>query len=275
MVRLLLPSLRRNEIINIAFALLIAVSSSSAFQPPCCKSSVTVNQSRSLTADRTSKSSLSRQRTNRDRSYRSSPLFGIVEDIESLASTAAETWSVETTPFLEPDIAAQVEERFQDRGDVIAYRVVGGRRLIAESPNVGKGEGRRCRFVLMHPDLGLDIATAEAEHCHVVMVENVNVGASNTFPNALAAIGIDLDYVGDIVTVDSSTVYFVIDPSVTKPCLRLLSKELVGVGINVSVMDDHEFMPDGEIQEMKLSRILERQMNRKKLEKGYVQFGSK
>ena len=64
-----------------------------------------------------------------------------------------------------------------------------------------------------------------------------------------------------------------IDPNVAKQCLRLLSKELVGPGINLSVCEDNEFMPDGVIQEMKLSRILERQMERKKLEEGYVQFG--
>jgi hypothetical protein len=38
-------------------------------------------------------------------------------------------------------------------------------------------------------------------------------------------------------------------------------------------VDSHEFMKHGEMQEMKLSRVLERQMERKKYEKGYVQFG--
>ena len=181
--------------------------------------------------------------------------------------------SVETTTFLETDEALQVEVKFQDRGDVVAFCVLGGRRLAPTSPDeIAKGEGRRSRFVFMHPDLGLDAATAEAQYCTVILVENVNLKASNAFPNALAGIGIDLENVGDIVVVDDSTVYLVVDPVVAKQCLRLLSKELVGVGISLSVVDEHEFMPDGEIQEMKLSRILERKMDRKKYEQGYVQF---
>lgn len=203
------------------------------------------------------------------------PLYSLLADVESKAAVAVETWSVETTPFLEPELAAKIEEKFQDRGDVIAYRLLGGRRrpIESEGKGVSSGEGMRSRFVLMHPDLGLDIATAEAEYCTVIRVENVNIGASNTFPNALASIGVHLEDVGDIVIEDSSTAYLVVDPNVAKQCMRLLSKELVGAGINLSVCEANEFMPDGEIQEMKLSRILERQMERKKLEEGYVQFG--
>eukprot|EP00584_Thalassiosira_punctigera_P019320 CAMPEP_0172552402 /NCGR_PEP_ID=MMETSP1067-20121228/44761_1 /TAXON_ID=265564 ORGANISM="Thalassiosira punctigera, Strain Tpunct2005C2" /NCGR_SAMPLE_ID=MMETSP1067 /ASSEMBLY_ACC=CAM_ASM_000444 /LENGTH=197 /DNA_ID=CAMNT_0013340381 /DNA_START=328 /DNA_END=921 /DNA_ORIENTATION=+ len=193
--------------------------------------------------------------------------------IESQAAIAADTWSIECTPFMEPDVAAEVEENFQDRADVIAFRVAGGRRLLpSDSSNVSPGEGRRSRFVMMHPDLGLDIGTAESDYCTVVRVENVNVASSNTFPNALASIGVQLDNVGDIVVANSSTVYFVVDPNVAKQCMRLLSKELVGVGINLSLCGANEFMPHGEIQDMKLSRVLERQMERKKHELGYVQF---
>lgn len=204
----------------------------------------------------------------------SSPLYSVISDVESQAAIAADTWSIEATQFFEPDIASQIEEKFQDRGDVIAYRVVGGRRSPAENADesMSSGEGRRSRFVLMHPDLGLDIGTAESEYCTVIRVDNVNVASSNTLPNALASIGVHLENVGDIIVYDSSTVYLVVDPNVAKQCLRLLSKELVGVGINLSVCDSTEFMPHGEIQEMKLSRILERQMERKKLEGGYVQF---
>eukprot|EP00571_Detonula_confervacea_P003908 CAMPEP_0172325222 /NCGR_PEP_ID=MMETSP1058-20130122/53439_1 /TAXON_ID=83371 /ORGANISM="Detonula confervacea, Strain CCMP 353" /LENGTH=257 /DNA_ID=CAMNT_0013041703 /DNA_START=162 /DNA_END=935 /DNA_ORIENTATION=+ len=203
------------------------------------------------------------------------PLYSIFTDIESLATKAADTWGIESTLFMEPDIASQIEEQFQDRGDVIAFRVVGGRRrsLPVGSDDASPGEGRRSRFVLMHPDLGLDLATAESEYCTVIRVDNVNVAGSNTFPNALASIGVHLENVGDIVVEDSSTVYLVVDPTVAKQCLRLLSKELMGAGINLSVCEDNEFMPDGEMQEMKLSRILERQMERKKLEQGFVQFG--
>lgn len=197
-------------------------------------------------------------------------LYGIMEDIESQASTAAETWSVEATNFLEPDVASKVEERFQDRADILAFRVVGGRRLAASCDDISNGEGRRSRFVFTHPDLGMDAATAEAEYCTVILVENVNLRASSSIPNALAGIGVDLDQVGDIVVTDEDTAYLVVDPAVAKQCVRLLSKELVGVGITLTVVDAHEFMPDGEIQEMKLSKVLERKMDRKKFEKGYV-----
>ena len=203
---------------------------------------------------------------------RISCLFGVLENVEELASTAAETWSVESTMFLEPDVALQVEQQFQDRADVLAFRIFGGRRLAPSSDDISNGEGRRSKFVFIHPDLGLDAATAEAEYCTVILVENVNLKASNTIPNALAGIGIDLDQVGDIVVTDDSTVYLVVEPAVAKQCIRLLSKELVGVGISLSVVDAHEFIPDGEIQEMKLSRILERKMDRKKFEQGFVHF---
>ena len=203
---------------------------------------------------------------------RISRLFGVLENVEELASTAAETWSVESTMFLEPDVALQVEQQFQDRADVLAFRIFGGRRLAPSSDDISNGEGRRSKFVFIHPDLVLDAATAEAEYCTVILVENVNLKASNTIPNALAGIGIDLDQVGDIVVSDDSTVYLVVEPAVAKQCIRLLSKELVGVGISLSVVDAHEFIPDGEIQEMKLSRILERKMDRKKFEQGFVHF---
>jgi len=200
----------------------------------------------------------------------------MMADIESKASIAADTWGIEATPFYEPDIANKIEQQFADRGDVSVFRVVGGRRLSPSDDNGDKilpGEGRRSRFIITHSELGLDSGTAESEYSTVIRAENVNIASSNSFPNALASIGIDLDNVGDIVVVDSSTAYLVVDPNVEKQCLRLLSKELVGVGINLEVCEDNEFMPDGVIQEMKLSRILERQMERKKLEQGFVQFG--
>eukprot|EP00984_Skeletonema_dohrnii_P018693 scaffold8780_cov71-Skeletonema_dohrnii-CCMP3373.AAC.6 len=206
----------------------------------------------------------------------STSLHGIMEAVESLAAEAADTWSIQATPFLEPADASKIEEKFQDRGDVLCLRVFGGRRLSPEQSDnntVKPGEGRRSRFVIAHADLGMDAMTAEEEYCTVVRCENVNVASSNTFPNALASIGVHLDNVGDIVIEDSNTVCFVVTPEVTKQCLRLLSKELVGTGVSLSVVDSHEFMPHGEMQEMKLSRVLERQMERKKLDAGYVQFG--
>ena len=204
----------------------------------------------------------------------STTLNGIIEAAESLAAEAADTWSIQATPFLEPADASKIEEKFQNRGDVHCFRVFGGRRLSPESDDAIKpGEGRRSRFVIAHSDLGMDVGTAEEEYCTVLRCENVDVASSNTFPNALASIGIQLENVGDIVIEDSSTVCFVVDPDVSKQCLRLLSKELVGTGVSLSIVDSHEFMPHGEMQEMKLSRVLERQMERRKLDAGYVLFG--
>lgn len=232
--------------------------------------SLSLAASSSYAFQSTSTSILSRQ----TRTPTSTSLYGIIEAVESLAAEAADTWSIQATPFLEPADASKIEEKFQDRGDVLCLRVFGGRRLSPESDNntVKPGEGRRSRFVIAHADLGMDVGTAEEEYCTVIRCENVNVASSNSFPNALASIGVHLENVGDIVIEDSNTVCFVVAPEVTKQCLRLLSKELVGTGVSLSVVDSHEFMPHGEMQEMKLSRILERQMERKKLDAGYVQF---
>jgi len=260
--------------LKLLLVLPLLMTPTSAFQPSLCGCDHgVVGQKCSSTKNRHGQQSLSRQ-INHARHLAVVPLYSIMTDIESQAAVAADTWSIESTPFMDPDIAAKVEEQFQGRADVTAFRVAGGRRLLpVGSTKVSPGEGRRSRFVLMHPDLGLDLPTAESEYCSVIRVDNVNVAASNTIPNALALIGVHLDNVGDIVVEDSSTVYLVVDPNVAKQCLRLLSKELVGPGINLSLCGDSEFMPQGEIQDMKLSRVLERQMERKKHDQGFVQFG--
>ena len=209
----------------------------------------------------------------------------VMADVESRAACAIETWSVEATPFMEPELADVVERMLMDRGDVASFRISGGRRRCSPPPPGGEGGGsstststsvegvRRSRFVLVHPDLGLDAGTAETQHAAVVRVRNVDLNSSNTIPDALASIGVHLDDVGDVVVSSSSTVHLVVDPSVVRPCLRLLSKELRGVGIDVTLREQNEFMPGGTMQEMKLSKSLERQMGRKKYEGGYVRFG--
>ena len=202
----------------------------------------------------------------------------LLSDIESQATLAIDTWSIEATPFLEPNDANQVQELFQHRGDVAFHRVVGGRRtpsqiLTDDTTSLSNGEGRRSRLILFHPDLGLDSASAERDYCSVLRIQNVNLASSNTFPNALASIGIPLELVGDIiVTASDNDAYMVVDPTISKRIQRLLSKELVGVGISLEVCDDNEFMPSGIVQEMKLSKVLERRVERKKYEQGYVAF---
>ncbi len=219
--------------------------------------------------------------------FRQHLLSTLLSDIESQATTAIETWSIESTPFLEPKVANQVQELFQHRGDVTVYRLVGGRRTPSQltdnydgdsTTSLSNGEGRRSRFILFHPDLGLDLASAERDYCAVLRIQNVNLASSNTFPNALASIGIPLEFVGDIIitsdTTNSSVVsYMVVDPTVSKRIQRLLPKELVGIGISLDLCDDNEFMPSGVVQEMKLSKVLERRVERKKHEQGYVTFG--
>ena len=78
---------------------------------------------------------------------------------------------------------------------------------------------------------------------------------------------------GDLVVEDSSTAYLIVDPEVAMKCIRILPKELPGRGISLAEMGDGEVVPDGTFQEMKLSKLLERELERKKLAKGYVQFG--
>jgi RNA-binding protein YlmH len=202
----------------------------------------------------------------------------VMADVESRAACAIETWSVEATPFMEPECADAIERMLAARADVAAFRIVGGRRRCAPpggggSSSASSGEGRRSRFVLVHPDLGLDSGTAEIQHTAVVRVRNVDLDSSNTVPNALASIGVHLDDVGDVVVSSPSTVHLVVDPGVVGPCLRLLSKELRGVGIDLALCEQNEFMPHGTMQEMKLSRSLERRMGRKKYEGGFVRFG--
>lgn len=121
----------------------------------------------------------------------------------------------------------------------------------------------------------MDVRTAEIQHSCVIRIDNVDLNSSNTIPNALASIGVSLEHVGDVVITPSpeNAVYLVVDPNVAKRCTNLLSKELRGIGISVSSCDDAEFMPHGEIVEMKLSKMLERRLDRKGHGRGYVRFG--
>ena len=78
----------------------------------------------------------------------------------------------------------------------------------------------------------------------------------------------DVKGIGDIVITNNNdeggTVYIIVDPSVVSRCIRLLSKELTGVGISLSLCEQNECMPHGSIvQDMKLNRTTERQIGRK------------
>jgi hypothetical protein len=257
----------------------------------------------------------------------------VIKDAEARATVAIETWSIEVTPFMEPNDADMIERLFIKRGDVAVLRIVGGQRrpsslmsvdvstttssitkaaaavtttkskiklnehytqllsrgIVTDDEIIETSQsdnsysyGRRSRFVITHPDLILDVNTAEAQYTNMIRITNVNIkSCKSTFPDILASIGVHLDTIGDIVIdtnnnddESSGTVYIIVDPSVVTRCIRLLSKELMGVGISVSLCEENECMPhDGYIiQEMKLNRNTERQIGRKKYEDGYIRY---
>lgn len=240
----------------------------------------------------------------------------VMKDAEARATVAIETWSIEVTPFMEPSDADIIESMFMKRGDVTVLRIVGGQRRSSPMVDVSLGPssitkaastksnvklneyytqllsrdeietqsdpskiyGRRSRFVITNPDLGLDINTAENQYTNMICISNVDAkSCSQTFPDTLANIGVHLDNIGDIVITNNNdeggTVYIIVDPSVVSRCIRLLSKELKGVGISLSLCEQNECMPHGSIvQDMKLNRTTERQIGRKKYEDGYVRF---
>jgi hypothetical protein len=262
----------------------------------------------------------------------------IIKDAEARATVAIETWSIEVTPFMEPNDADIIERLFMKRGDVAVLRIVGGQRRSSSSMDMDVSTttssitkaatattkskvklndyytqllsrglvtdnemletqsdtssssilgdyGRRSRFVITHPDLILDVNTAEAQYTNMIRITNVNIKSCKyTFPDILASIGVHLDTIGDIVIdtnnknddENSGTVYIIVDPSVVTRCIRLLSKELMGVGISVSLCEENECMPphDGYtiVTDMKLNRTTERQIGRKKYKDGYIRF---
>ena len=179
-----------------------------------------------------------------------------VDDIENKALAASEAWDIHVTPFLATKEAGMVEERLQNRADVSCIRV-GGR---------GAGHGdksSRSRFVFSNPELGIDAAAAEAEHCAVVLVKNAKTNSVNDpWPNILSRIGVDLDDVGDVVVVEGigAGCYIAVSPSVSKQCVRLLPKEIMGSGVLVSLLESGASIPDeGELQDMEVQRLDKRQ----------------
>jgi hypothetical protein len=172
-----------------------------------------------------------------------------LDEIESQAQEAAENWGISVTPFLSDVDAKLVEERLSSRAD-LGYVRVGG-----------LSDFSRSRFVLSNPDLGLEAATAEEEHCVVLCVDNLSM--AQPWPHVLTRIGVDLENVGDVV-VEGDTVYLVVAPEVAKQCSRLLPKELKGTGVTVSTLEPGDYLPyDGELQDMELGRLDKRALKYK------------
>jgi len=171
-----------------------------------------------------------------------------VDDIEYKALAAAEAWDTHVTSFLDTKEAGMVEERLQNRADVACFRV-GGRGAASS----------RARFVFTNPDFGVDSVAAEAEHCAIVLVKNAKTN-SDPWPNILSRIGVDLDDVGDVVVVEGEGCYIAVSPAVSKQCVRLLPKEIMGSGVLVFELEAGATFPnEGELQDMDIQRLDKRQ----------------
>ena len=300
----------------LAVLLLVVSSSAVAFQSmSTCHPLISHNQHHQIMSKSARKISFLRSSSSATAAAKAVSA-AVIKDAEARATVAIETWSIEVTPFMEPSDADIIERMFMKRGDVTVLRIVGGQRRSSPMVDVSLGSssitkaastksnvklneyytqllsrdeietqsdpskiyGRRSRFVITNPDLGLDINTAENQYTNMICISNVDAkSCSQTFPDTLASIGIHLDNIGDIVITNNNdeggTVYIIVDPSVVSRCIRLLSKELTGVGISLSLCEQNECMPHGSIvQDMKLNRTTERQIGRKKYEDGYVRF---
>jgi RNA-binding protein YlmH len=173
-----------------------------------------------------------------------------IDDVEAKAQLAAEAWDTHVTAFCSPTEAVVLEKRLLNRADVACIRL----------PSAGTAS--RVRFVFSNPESGMDVATAEEEHCATLHVTNVDSG-SGPWPNLLTRIGVDLDNVGDIV-VHPLGCYIVVSPTVAKQCMRLLPKEIVGTGVTVTALDPGETIPEGgELQDMVVQRLDKRQQKGK------------
>ena len=174
-----------------------------------------------------------------------------IDDVETKAQLAAEAWDTHVTAFCSPTEAAVLEKRLLNRADVSCIRL----------PSAGTASSR-VRFVFSNPESGMDVATAEEEHCTTLHVTNVDSG-SGPWPNLLTRIGVDLDNVGDIV-VHPLGCYIVVSPTVAKQCMRLLPKEIVGTGVTVTALEPGETIPEGgELQDMVVQRLDKRQQKGK------------
>jgi len=198
------------------------------------------------------------RRVHKLKGHRSSTFLRFnIDDIESRAQSASDAWDVDVTSFLNAADTALIEDRLGGRADVACIRVDGR--------GVGQSSSSRARFVFTNPDMGIDSAAAEAEHCVVLRLERASLGLCDPWANALANIGVDLENVGDIVVhSDDGSVYLVVSPDVAKICTRLLPKEIRGTGVTVSALEPGEGVPEGgELQDMEMQRLDKRAQKRK------------
>jgi RNA-binding protein YlmH len=161
-----------------------------------------------------------------------------IDDIESKALEASETWDITSTSFLAPAEASDVEDRLANRADVSCTRV----------PPFSE----RAKFVFTNPELEIE----KTDYYTILRLDNVGACGSVPWANVLDSIGVSLDNVGDVLVVDNEIVYMAVDPTVAKICSRLLPKELSGTGVTVSALESDEVVPDGgTLQDMTFQRL--------------------
>lgn len=209
-----------------------------------------------------------------------------LNQIEKQAIEASDLWSISLTPFYNKDDADIIKSHLDKRGDV-KYIPIGN--IPIQSSNYNESLSR-CRFVLTNPDLELDIKDLEKEYCAMISIDQIQsstIGARSTtrmsaseeevsissssnkskpWPSLFIKIGIELKNVGEVVIEEENNcAYVIVDPSVVKQCMRLLPKELRGVGISVSEMEVGEYIPYDSIQQ---------DMELGVLDKRYLQYDS-
>jgi RNA-binding protein YlmH len=167
---------------------------------------------------------------------------------------AADDWDIFVTPFLTEENGQSLEERLKSRGDV-GYLRIGG----FPSP-------LRTRFVMSNTDLELDVNVVNEEYCTILCVDHADTSSmsgQNPWPHLFNQIGVALENVGDVV-VEEDKAYMAVNPSVAKQCCRLLPKEMRGVGITVSILDQDDYLPkDGVKVTMQLGRLDKRALKYK------------
>ena len=205
----------------LAVLLLVVSSSAVAFQSmSTCHPLISHNQHHQIMSTSARKISFLRSSSSATAAAKAVSA-AVIKDAEARATVAIETWSIEVTPFMEPSDADIIERMFMKRGDVTVLRIVGGQRRSSPMVDVSLGPssitkaastksnvklneyytqllsrdeietqsdpskiyGRRSRFVITNPDLGLDINTAENQYTNMICISNVDAkSCSQTFP---------------------------------------------------------------------------------------------
>jgi RNA-binding protein YlmH len=187
-----------------------------------------------------------------------------ITEQETRATAATESWVVDATGFLEPAQSSALLNVLQGRADVDCLSVGSYR-----NQGVKEANARRVRCVFANPDLGYDPQTADADYVSYLKIDNVSLSQCNPWPNLLVKIGLSLDTVGDIFLVQNdSVVYLAVNPESEKTCIRLLPKELPGVGVTVTKLSKEEMdadmavLSDGDgmiVDDMEVQRVDKRQ----------------